>query len=332
MNNLKFKLPHVNSERTNENTYSLTFEPLDRGYGDTLGNSLRRVLLASIPGVAIVGVVIEGVSNEFSTIDGVTEDVMGIILNLKKVILSSSSDDENIEESVRLVAYGPKNVTASDFELPNNLKAVNKDLHIATLSENAKLDMTVLVKKGVGYVSANENKKYKQGRDIDFIAIDSLYSPIVRCTYKVDSLREGGNRLILDVESNGSIDSVEAVYTATQMLKDYYSSLSNSFDSISKSPQSGSWVDELLEKEEEVEPDANLPIAKLNIQLRTYNALKRAGLETVESILNTPVEELRKINRIGNKAFKDIRGALDELGYKYASDFEFDDIPDEDGE
>ena len=225
LKDLKFEKPTSVVEISNDGyTGNFLIKPLERGYGITLGNALRRVLLSSLPGAAIVNVKIEGVEHEFSTIEGVVEDVMGIILNLKKVVFKVASEDPRFEQKLELTFMGEGTVTAENFDNVDGVEIINKDQVIAHLSSKGKLMLEVTVRRGVGYVNADTNKSFSRNEK-GVIAIDSVYAPVTRVSYHVEKTRGDMDELTLDISTNGAMDSKEALALASKMLIDHFEAL-----------------------------------------------------------------------------------------------------------
>jgi DNA-directed RNA polymerase subunit alpha len=298
--------PQIHEESLTRTRSKFSIEPLQPGFGYTLGNALRRTLLSSIPGAAISSVRIEGVLHEFSTIPKVTEDVTDIILNLKELVLRS-----DLEEPVTayLKARGPADVTAGDVQPPAGVEILNPDMHIATLSKGANLELELAVQRGVGYVPADRNKNPRD--PIGVIPVDSLFSPVRRVTYSVEATRveqmTDRDRLILDVETNGSITPREALASAGTTL----SELVNLFGELAESP--GLTVGPAA-TDMTLTGDLALTIEELNLSVRSYNCLKREGINTVGELVQKSEAELMDIRNFGQKSIEEVKEKLDELG------------------
>jgi len=322
MRDLLFELPTSVDEISKDgNKARFVIKPLQRGYGTTIGNALRRVLLSSMPGAAIVNVEIDGVQHEFTTIPGVYEDVMGIILNLKEVIISVDSEDVDFEQKLYLNMQGPAVVTAGDFEKVTGVNIINPDLIIANLNEVGSLSMVVTVRRGVGYVSADENKMFS-GNQVGLIAIDSLYSPILRVAYSIEKTRGDDDELTLEVETNGAIEAKDAIAMAAKILIDH-------FDIIVQISEKAGQIEFIKEEEEDEENQAHLmKIEELDMSVRLFNALKRAGISTVGGLLKMREEEIIKIRNLGRKSLKELKECLAEHNLELKSSY----IDDYDGE
>ncbi len=281
-------------------------EPLEPGFGYTLGNSLRRTLLSSIPGAAISSVRIEGVLHEFSSIPKVTEDVTDVILNLKELVLRSELDEP---ATVYLKAKGPGDVTAGDISPPAGVEILNTDLHLATLGKGATLEMEMVVERGVGYRPAEKNKKPRD--PIGVIPVDSIFSPVRRVSYSVENTRveqmTDRDRLILDVETDGSITAREAVASAGSTL----SELVNLFNELAESQ--GIAIGP-AEDESEQSGELATTIEELNLSVRSYNCLKREGINTVGDLVQRSEQELMDIRNFGQKSIDEVKAKLEELG------------------
>ncbi|GAB6932384.1 DNA-directed RNA polymerase subunit alpha [Calditerricola satsumensis] len=291
----------------------IVVEPLERGYGTTLGNSLRRILLSSLPGAAITSVQIDGVLHEFSTIEGVLEDTTQIILNLKNLTLKIHSDEEKILE---IDAVGEGEVKAGDIRHDSDVEILNPDLHIATLAEGARLSMRMTAKRGRGYVPAEGNKKPDQ--PIGVIPIDSIYTPIRRVNYSVENTRVGQvtnyDKLILEVWTDGSIRPEEAVSLGAKILTEHL----NLFVGLTQNAQD---AEIMVEKEDDkTEKVLDMPIEELDLSVRSYNCLKRAGINTVGELIQKTEEDMMKVRNLGKKSLEEVQEKLAELGLSLRKD------------
>lgn len=284
-------------------------EPLERGFGTTIGNALRRVMLSSLPGSAISSVKIDGVLHEFQTIDGVYEDVTSIILNLKGVVFKNHSNET---KTVRINATEEGEVTAGDIEHDADIEVINKDKVIATLSKGANLNIEMTVTNGRGYVKSEENKKIHDIKKTGVIAVDSLYSPIERVSYEVGNARVGQDesydKLILDVWTNGSIKPEEAVALASRILIEHFTILT---DLSAIADVSGM----MIEKTEDPKVKAlETSIEDLDFSVRAYNCLKRAGIHTLQDLVNKSESDMMKIRNLGKKSLKEVLDKIRDLG------------------
>ena len=277
-------------------------EPLERGYGITIGNALRRILLSSLPGVAVNAIKIDGVLHEFSTIPGVKEDVTEIILTLKE--LSATIDDEG-SRTLKIEAQGPCSITGADIICPPDVEILSKDLAIATLDDNAKLNMEIFVDKGRGYVSAEENKT--ENVPIGVLPVDSIYTPVEKVSYHVENTRVGQktdyDKLVLEVWTNGSINPQEGISLAAKVLVEHL----NLFIDLTEHVSS---VEIIVEKEKVLE----MTIEELDLSVRSYNCLKRAGINTVEELANKSEDDMMKVRNLGKKSLEEVIQKLEELG------------------
>ncbi|MBF8376857.1 DNA-directed RNA polymerase subunit alpha [Alicyclobacillus mali] len=288
-------------------------EPLERGYGTTLGNSLRRILLSSIPGAAVRSVKIEGVLHEFSTIPGVVEDVTEIILNLKRLSLKIHSDEE---KTLIIDAVGPGVVTAGDIRADSDVDIMNPDLHIATLTEGARIYMEMRAGRGRGYVPAHRNKLEEQ--EIGLIPIDSLYSPISRVNFSVENTRVGQitdyDKLTLEVWTDGSVAPDEAVSIGAKILTEHLMLFVGLTDRARD-------TDLMVEKENaHNDKILDMPIEELDLSVRSYNCLKRAGINTVAELCAKSEEEMMKVRNLGRKSLEEVVEKLHALGLNLRKD------------
>ena len=285
-------------------------EPLERGYGITLGNSLRRIMLSSLPGAAVSQVKIEGVDHEFSSIPGVKEDVTEIIMNIKSLSIKNSSET-NEPKTAYIEFEGEGVVRASDIQVDQDIEILNPDLVIATLSgKNTKLYMELTITKGRGYVSADKNKR--EDLPIGVIAIDSIYTPVERVNVTVQNTRVGQitdyDKLTLDVHTNGTLVPDEAVSLAAKVLSEHLSLFIN----LSENAKN---AEVMVEKEDdEKEKVLEMSIDELELSVRSYNCLKRAGINTVEELTNKTSEDMMKVRNLGRKSLEEVLGKLKELG------------------
>ncbi len=291
-------------------------EPLERGYGTTLGNSLRRVLLSSLPGVAVKSIKIDGVQHEFSTIPGVKEDVTEIVLNIKSLTAKILGD---APKTVYIEAQGPCEVTAGSIKADSEVEILDPSMHIATLGEGAKLFMEIVIDKGRGYVPAEKNKA-----DIDnvigAIPVDSIYTPVVKVNYSVENTRVGQitdyDKLSLEVWTDGTISAKEAVSLAAKILNEHL----NLFVDLSEQAAN---VEIMVEKGENLqEKDLERTIEELDLSVRSFNCLKRAGINTVEDLTNKTEEDMMKVRNLGKKSLEEVIAKLHSLGFNLSQEEE----------
>ncbi|MCZ6506259.1 MAG: DNA-directed RNA polymerase subunit alpha [Actinobacteria bacterium] len=302
--------PQIEEEVLSDNRSRVVVEPLEPGFGYTLGNTMRRTLLSRIPGAAITSIQIEGVEHEFSTIKGVLEDVVDIILNIKRVVIRMDGVEE---QNLYLSAKGAGGVTAGDLKLPAGVEVVNPDAPIATLSASGRLEMELTVAPGVGYRTADGNKG--GSLTIGVIPVDSIFSPVRKVAYKVENTQVGQmtnfDRLVLDIETNGAIDPAEAVSSAGKTLGE----LMGLFAEIGE----GQGL-ELGDVEPEISssPDLDLPIEALDLSERPRNCLRRAQVKTVGELVERTSDDLLNITNFGQKSLDEVIAKLDELGLSLA--------------
>ena len=305
------------AELAADGTYGkIIVEPLERGYGVTLGNSLRRILLSSLPGYAITSVKIDGVLHEFSTIPGVKEDVTEIILNLKGVILKIHGEGP---KTVYIDATGEGEVLAGDIKCDSEVEIINPDWHICTLDKDAHINMELTVNKGRGYVSAEQNKKLMQPV-IGVIAIDSIYTPILKANYTIDDLRVGQDigfdKLTLEVWTNGTIAATEAVSLGAKFLNEHLALFG---DLSGEAYETEIMVDKGDDAKEKV---LEMTIEELDLSVRSFNCLKRAGINTVEDLTNRTEDDMMKVRNLGKKSLDEVINKLHSFGLELRSEDE----------
>lgn len=311
---LRFEKPEYKiTEYVESNHYGkFELEPLERGFGTTIGNALRRVMLSSLPGCAITSVKIEGVMHEFQKIDGVVEDVTAIVLALKSVVLKNHSSEDKV---IRLYADQEGPVTAGDLEVGADLEVVNPDLVIANLVKGGKLEMEMTVSNGRGYVDSKTNQKLLGETKAGVIAIDSLYSPVELVSYEVESARVGQNenfdKLIMNVHTNGSITPEEAMALSARILIEHFNIVT---DLNSISDVSGLMAEK---KVDTITKTLETPIEEIEFSVRAYNCLKRAGINTVQDLISKKEIEVTKIRNLGKKSLKEVIDKVKEMGLKF---------------
>ena len=311
---MEFQIPKIVHEEVNEDRGVFVIEPLDRGFGYTFGNSLRRVLLSSLEGAAVTSVKIEGVSHEFTTLPGVREDVTDIILNLKSMICVLHGESPEIE--VRLSAKGAGAVTAGDIEAPADLEILNPDLVLANLSDKGRLDVTLTIGRGRGYMPNERNTS--DGTTIGVIPIDSIFSPVRRVSYDVEAARVGQrtdyDKLRLDVTTDGSIDPKDAIAQAAEILIRQLAIFTDiekieGFGEAAQAANDGAAPAESLAHGME-----NFPIEELELGVRSYNCLKRVGIETIGDLVTKTENELAAIPNFGKKSIEEVKETLQAHG------------------
>jgi len=316
----EFQVPRISAEKVDEKRGTFTVEPLDKGFGYTFGNSLRRVLLSSLGGAAITSVRVEGVAHEFSTVPGVKEDVTDIVLNLKDIVVRMHTDADEVEAP--LVATGPGEVKAKDIDLPSGVEILNPNAPIATLEKKTKLEMYLTIGRGRGYSAAEENKT--EEAPIGVVPIDSIFSPIRRASYNVDSARVGQrtdfDKLTLRLETDGSIEPSAALREASEILIKSLAIFTDADrveeltarepvalmgetlpDAVAAAAPGGDGLDEIL-------------IEELELGVRSYNCLKRAGVQTVGDLVRKSESELNAIPNFGQKSIEEVIETLDSRG------------------
>ena len=305
MNLLIVQRPQISEEEISVNRSKFTIEPLEPGFGYTLGNSLRRTLLSSIPGAAVTQIKVDGVLHEFSTIEGVTEDVTDVVLNLKELVIQSENEEPT---NVHLRVSGPAEVTAGDVELPTGVEILNPDHHIATLNKNGRLSMELRIEQGRGYVAATTAPKEAIGT----IPIDALFSPVKRVTYEVEPTRveqmTNYDRLILDVETDGSMTASSTLSAAGSTLVELFqlfSSVGEGTGGLVLGPETG---------EDEASGVMAQPIEELDLTVRSYNCLKREGITTVGELVEKSEDDLLEIRNFGQKSIDEVKAKLVEMG------------------
>ena len=311
---LKFEKPTYKiTEYVENNNYGkFELEPLERGFGTTLGNALRRVMLSSMPGSAIVAVKIDGVMHEFQTIEGVVEDVTSIILNLKSIVVKNNTEEDKV---MHLHASQEGEVKAGDIQTDADVEIINKDLVIATLAKGGKLDMELIVSNGRGYVPGNENKKFIENNKIGYIPIDALYSPIERISYEVDNARVGQDAnydtLILNVYTNGSLRPEEAIALGSKILIEHLNVLLDLSEIADMTGiMSAKEEDSKLKKLE-------TPIEDLDFSVRAFNCLKRANINTLGDLTAKSELEMMKIRNLGKKSLKEVIDKIKGMGLRF---------------
>ena len=304
---IEFEKPNITKIDENKDYGKFVIEPLERGYGTTLGNSLRRVLLASLPGAAVTSINIDGVLHEFDTVPGVREDVMQIILNIKGIAVKSYVEDEKI---IELDVEGPAEVTAGDILTDSDIEIVNPDHYLFTIGEGSSLKATMTVNSGRGYVPADENKK--DNAPVGTLAVDSIYTPVTKVNYQVEPARVGSNdgfdKLTLEILTNGTIIPEDALGLSARILTEHLDLFTN-LTEIAKSTE--------VMKEADTESDDRIldrTIEELDLSVRSYNCLKRAGINTVHDLTEKSEAEMMKVRNLGRKSLEEVKLKLIELG------------------
>ncbi|MDO4503629.1 MAG: DNA-directed RNA polymerase subunit alpha [Clostridia bacterium] len=313
---IEIEKPKINVEELSEdrNYGKFVVEPLERGFGNTLGNSLRRVLLSSLPGVAPNRIKIDGVMHEFSTIDGVKEDVAEIVLNVKDIIAKLNCDEEKI---VEIHAKGPCKVTVGSIKHDSDVELINTESHIATLDDGAKLDMSIALDRGRGYVSSERHKANGINNEIGVLPVDSIYTPVVKVNYTVENTRVGQitdyDKLCLEVWTNGIITAEEAMSLAARILIDHLDLFLGLSDIA---------FERMIENEEETEKNSAYTIDSLDLSVRAYNCLKRAGINSLRDLVRKTSDEIMKVRNLGRKSLEEVIDKVHSLGLHFADEVE----------
>ncbi len=308
----------IAEEKENGSVAKFVVEPLEKGFGITLGNCLRRTLLGSMPGAAVVAIKIDGIQHEFSSIPGVTEDVTDIILNLKNMAVKTSVLDEDFTTTVTLNKKGAGVVYASDIQLNDQVEILNPDLKICTLDDNASLDMEIIIGRGRGYVPAQKNKKEEY--PIGCIAIDSIFTPIKAVNYSVESTRVGQSidydKLTLDVQTNGTMSAKEIISLAAKIVQDHIQLFVDLVDFMGDV--------NILVSHEEDEPVKvmEMSIEDMDLSVRSYNCLKRANINTIEDLTRKSKDDMLKVRNLGLKSLEEVINKLESMGLSLRNDEE----------
>ncbi|MCT7813434.1 MAG: DNA-directed RNA polymerase subunit alpha [Lactobacillus iners] len=310
---IEFEKPNITVIDQEESYGKFVVEPLERGFGTTLGNSLRRVLLTSISGTALSYIMIDGVLHEFSTIPGVREDVTKIILNLKKLELKLLVDEEKM---VEIDVEGPAVVTAADLKVDADVEILNPDQYICTIAEGGHLHMSIAIKNGRGYIPASENKS--DDMPIGVIPVDSLFSPIKKVNYQVENTRVGKrddyDKLTLELWTDGSITPNDALSFAAKILEEH-------FKVFMSADMSDQFANVMIEKEDKSnEKKLEMTIEELDLSVRSYNCLKRAGINTVQELNNKSEADMMRVRNLGRKSLEEVKNKLTELGLSFSKE------------
>jgi len=311
---LKFEKPKTITEEMDDFYGRFVITPLDRGFGITIGNSLRRVLLSSLPGAAIVNVTIDGVEHEFTAIENVVEDVTTIVLNLKGVVISIDNPSPTVEKRLEVIVDGPCDVRAGDIIADDEVTIINPDHYICHVNKGKRFRMVMHARRGNGYINAEKNAQYDNM--VGVIPIDAIYTPVVKANYNVDKTRVDDNadhdKLTVEVWTNGSIGPKEAIGMASKMLIDHlYSIVELSNRAMSE--------DFMIErKSEETVRNLEKPIEDLDLSVRSYNCLKRAGIHTLGELIEKTEEDMMKVRNLGKKSLKEVKQKLEELNLSLA--------------
>ena len=315
----KFERAHFEVKEYDESQHygKFVFEPLERGFGTTIGNALRRVLLSSLPGAAVFSIKVDGVYHEFTSIPGIVEDVTAIILNIKTLVMSIQDDEIY---TLRISKQGPGAVTGADIICPEGVEVISKDLHICTLEEGGMLEMELQARIGRGYVSADTNKQLYQtpNQPLGIIYTDSIYTPIENVSYNVEPTRVGQDahydKVALEIWTDSSLSPAEAVALASKILIDHLELLTNVHEAVNDM--------ESVMKEAQGEVQNKglvLMIEDLDLSVRSYNCLKRAGIQTVEELMQRTEDEMMRVRNLGKKSLKEVKDKIYDLGLSFKS-------------
>lgn len=316
---MEIEKPKITCEETDNGCFArFVVEPLDRGFGITLGNCLRRVLLSALPGAAPVGIKINGVQHEFSTIKGVSEDVVDIVLNIKNLAVKTTDTSKDFNTIIRINKYGAGEVTAKDFE-PNDLvEVLNQDLHICTLDDGAKFELEVFIGRGRGYVPAESNKN--EDAPIGYIAVDSIFTPVKKVNYYVQNTRVGQSidydKLTIEVETNGTLSAREVISLSGKLIQEHIGLFVDLVENMSE-------MDILVSREEDKQTKVlEMTIEDMDLSVRSYNCLKRAGICTVEDLTKKTMSDLAKVKNLGKRSLDEVANKLELYGLSLKNDEE----------
>lgn len=308
---MEIEKPKILLEEQDKGAHAvITVEPLEKGFGITIGNMLRRTLLSSLPGAAIVGFKARGVLHEFSTIKGVTEDVPDIVLNLKAVAVKTENTDADFKGAMYIRKKGPATIYAKDIECESGISVMNPEQYICTIDDDADLDITLYVGRGRGFVPASQNKGFSD--EVDFVAIDSVFTPVKRVNFEVQSSRVGRSldydKLVLDVQTRGTVSAKEVVALSAKLMNDYATMFIELVDGMSD-------MDILVaRKEDERTKLYEKPIEEMELSVRSYNCLKRAGIETIGDLAKKTRAEMMKVRNMGAKSMEEVINKLESYG------------------
>lgn len=316
---MEIEKPKITCEESDNGTFAkFVVEPLDRGFGLTIGNALRRTLLGALPGAAAVAIRIDGVQHEFSTVPGVLEDVVDIVLNIKSLAVKTSSLDLGFRTVLRINKYGAGEVTAADIEPNDQVEILNPELHIASLDEGAKFEMEIIVGRGRGYIPADLNKD--ENESIGYIAVDSIYTPVKRVNYNVENTRVGQSmnydKLTLEVETNGTLTAREVVSLSAKIIQDHTNLFVELVDSMKD-------LNILQAREDEKQHKVlEMTIEDMDLSVRSYNCLKRANINTVSDLTKKSKDDMLKVRNLGLKSLEEVIKKLEDLGFGLRNDEE----------
>ena len=316
---MEIEKPKITCEETDNGCFArFIVEPLDRGFGITIGNCLRRVLLSALPGAAAIGIKINGVQHEFSTIKGVMEDVVDIVLNIKNLAVKTMDTSKDFTSILRINKYGAGEVTARDFEPNDQVEILNPDLHICTMDEGASFEMEVFIGRGRGYVPAESNKR--DDAPIGYIAVDSIFTPVKKVNYFVNNTRVGQSidydRLTIEAETNGTLTAREVISLSGKLIQDHIGLFVELVENMAE-------MEILVSREEDRQTKVlEMTIEDMDVSVRSYNCLKRAGISTVEDLTKKSESDLAKVKNLGKRSLEEVQEKLQSYGLSLRNDEE----------
>ena len=316
---MEIEKPKITCEETDNGCFArFIVEPLDRGFGITIGNCLRRVLLSALPGAAAIGIKINGVQHEFSTIKGVMEDVVDIVLNIKNLAVKTMDTSKDFTSILRINKYGAGEVTARDFEPNDQVEILNPDLHICTMDEDASFEMEVFIGRGRGYVPAESNKR--DDAPIGYIAVDSIFTPVKKVNYFVNNTRVGQSidydKLTIEVETNGTLTAREVISLSGKLIQDHIGLFVELVENMAE-------MEILVSREENKQTKVlGVTIEDMDLSVRSYNCLKRAGISTVEDLTKKSESDLAKVKNLGKRSLEEVQEKLQSYGLSLRNDEE----------
>ena len=308
---LEIEKPRIDCVEERGGSYArFVVEPLEKGFGVTIGNSLRRILLSSLPGAAVTNIRIAGIDHEFMALKGAKEDVTEVVLNMKGLAVKIDSVDKNFKKTLKLKAHGPCVVTAADIVEDDEVHIMNKNMYICTLEEDGDLDMDIMVGQGRGYVPADKNKN--MGLPIGYIAIDSIYTPIKRASYVVENTRVGQNtdfdKLVIEVTTNGTVSAKEVISLSAKLMNEY----NELFIDLVENMDNANLL--VSREEDKVRKLLVTSVEEMDLSVRSYNCLKRAGINTIEDLIKRSEEDMLKVKNLGRKSLDEVIHKLESLG------------------
>lgn len=316
---MEIEKPRITCEETDNGCFArFIVEPLDRGFGITLGNCMRRTLLSALPGAAAIGIKINGVQHEFSTIKGVMEDVVDIVLNIKNLAVKTTETDKDFTSILRINKYGAGEVTAADFEPNDQVEILNPELHICSMDEGASFEMEVYIGRGRGYVPADQNKR--DDAPIGYIAVDSIFTPVKKVNYSVNNTRVGQSidydKLTIEVETNGTLTAREVISLSGKLIQDHIGLFVELVENMAE-------MEILVSREEDKQTKVlEMTIEDMDLSVRSYNCLKRAGISTVEDLTKKSESDLAKVKNLGKRSLEEVQEKLNSYGLSLRNDEE----------